>query len=64
MRVLFKVLMLIGLIWVLLNLMWAGLAVASGHNVPTSTLLGIAGFTSIGVIVIIGSIIGLSKVKK
>ena len=64
MRVLFKVLMLIGLIWVLLNLMWAGLAVASGHNVPTSTFLGIAGFASIGVVVIIGSIIGLRKVKK
>jgi hypothetical protein len=45
-------------------MLFAGLAVASGHNVPRTTFLSIAAYSTLGILVTIGSLISLKKMKK
>lgn len=64
MRSLFIVLIVLGTLWVLLMALLVLVALASSHNVPTSTFVAITGFAGIGFLVILVSVIGLKKVKK
>jgi hypothetical protein len=64
MIVFFRVLIAVAILWTLFFFLVTGATAASPHNVPISTLIYFASMALIGVLVIIGCAIGITRIKK